>query len=92
MESCLQRWCQQNILIFSNQCATHLYKVVQQFLTMFPELRKAPLYIAGESYAGRYIPALATKILEQDIELGPLDVNLQVRSEALSISMTFLYC
>lgn len=51
---------------------------------MFPELRKAPLYIAGESYASRYIPALAKKILEQDIKLGPLDVDLQVRENGLN--------
>ncbi|KAJ2953882.1 hypothetical protein O0L34_g1509 [Tuta absoluta] len=42
--------------------ATHLYNATQQFLTIFPELRKAPLFLAGESYAGRYVPALAARI------------------------------
>ncbi|XP_075982901.1 putative serine carboxypeptidase CPVL [Anticarsia gemmatalis] len=34
-----------------------LLSFIQQFLQVFPELRKAPLFIAGESYAGKYIPA-----------------------------------
>ncbi|KAL4712805.1 hypothetical protein ACJJTC_011875 [Scirpophaga incertulas] len=41
----------------------NLYEGLQQFLTVFPELRKAPLTIAGESYAGKYIPALGVQIL-----------------------------
>lgn len=58
-------------------CSSHLYSALRQFLMMFPELRKAPLYLAGESYAGRYIPALAVKILEQDRNIGILDVKLK---------------
>ncbi|CAB3230536.1 unnamed protein product [Arctia plantaginis] len=58
-------------------CSTHLYIALRQFLMVFPELRKAPFYLAGESYAGRYIPALGVKILEQDRTIGILDVNLQ---------------
>lgn len=45
---------------------------------VFPELRKAPLYVAGESYAGRYLPAFGLKILQQDKNIGALDVNMQV--------------
>ncbi|XP_011555879.3 venom serine carboxypeptidase [Plutella xylostella] len=41
----------------------NLYCALQQFLTMFPELRKAPLTIAGESYAGKHIPSLAIQVL-----------------------------
>ncbi|KAI5640692.1 serine carboxypeptidase domain-containing protein [Phthorimaea operculella] len=46
--------------------ATHLYNATQQFLTIFPELRNAPLFLAGESYAGRYVPALAARIEAAD--------------------------
>ncbi|XP_072937062.1 venom serine carboxypeptidase-like [Epargyreus clarus] len=53
--------------------ANHLFSTIQQFLKIFPELKKAPLYIAGSSYAGRYVPALATKIYEAD----PNEYNLQ---------------
>ncbi|CAH0602899.1 unnamed protein product [Chrysodeixis includens] len=58
-------------------CSSHLYNALRQFVTVFPELKKAPFYIAGESYAGRYLPALGVKILEQDRSIGLLDVNLQ---------------
>ncbi|KAJ2953388.1 hypothetical protein O0L34_g978 [Tuta absoluta] len=34
-----------------------LLNFIEQFLQVFPELQKAPLFIAGESYAGKYIPA-----------------------------------
>lgn len=60
-----------------NTCGKHIYIALKQFLKVFPELSKAPLFIAGESYAGRYLPALALKIKDQDEKLGPLNVNLQ---------------
>ncbi|CAH2067361.1 unnamed protein product, partial [Iphiclides podalirius] len=43
----------------------HLYKAVVQLVGLFPELREAPLYVAGESYAGHYIPAFGQKTLEE---------------------------
>lgn len=39
-----------------------LLEFVHQFLEMFPELRHAPLFIAGQSYAGKYVPALGIQI------------------------------
>ncbi|CAH0726130.1 unnamed protein product, partial [Brenthis ino] len=36
-----------------------IYEFLQQFLLMFPELLKAPLFIGSESYGGKYVPALA---------------------------------
>lgn len=53
----------------------NLYDALQQFLTLFPELRKAPLTIAGESYAGKHIPSLAIQILWHRNEDEP--INLQ---------------
>ncbi|XP_045763838.1 venom serine carboxypeptidase-like [Maniola jurtina] len=41
---------------------SQLFEFLQQFLEMFPELRRAPLFIAGESYAGKYVPALGIQI------------------------------
>ncbi|XP_050670566.1 venom serine carboxypeptidase-like [Leptidea sinapis] len=53
----------------------NLYTALQQFLTLFPELRKAPLTIAGESYAGKHIPSLGVQILWHRQEDEP--INLQ---------------
>ncbi|XP_075992661.1 venom serine carboxypeptidase-like isoform X2 [Anticarsia gemmatalis] len=39
-----------------------MLEFVLQFLEMFPELRSAPLFIAGQSYAGKYVPALGIQI------------------------------
>ncbi|CAG4997673.1 unnamed protein product [Parnassius apollo] len=45
--------------------SSHLYKAVVQLVTLFPELQNAPLYLAGESYAGHYIPGFGIKTLEE---------------------------
>ncbi|CAH0726131.1 unnamed protein product, partial [Brenthis ino] len=42
----------------------NLYTAVKQLILLFPELGEAPLYIAGESYAGRYVPNMAIKIMK----------------------------
>ncbi|KAM3567316.1 hypothetical protein VYU27_010536 [Nannochloropsis oceanica] len=40
--------------------AENLYVFLQGFYAMYPELLDGGLYIMGESYAGHYIPSLAT--------------------------------
>ncbi|CAH2104266.1 unnamed protein product [Euphydryas editha] len=59
-----------------NTYATHLHEVVQQLLQIYPELRSAPLYIAGESYAGKYVPALGIEIHKHK-NIPGFEVNLQ---------------
>ncbi|KAF5308714.1 hypothetical protein FQR65_LT06075 [Abscondita terminalis] len=44
----------------------HLYEAFQQFYELFPEIRKNKLYLTGQSYAGKYLPALAYKILKEN--------------------------
>ncbi|KAF6198695.1 hypothetical protein GE061_008447 [Apolygus lucorum] len=39
-----------------------LYSAMIQFFQLFPELQSHDFYISGESYAGKYIPALAYTI------------------------------
>ena len=41
----------------------NLVSFLQQFLDVFPHFASRPLFIAGESYAGHYIPALAVELL-----------------------------
>lgn len=61
-----------NMSTYSN----HLFSVLKQFLQIFPELRTRPLYIAGESYAGKYVPALGMEIYNHRNTPG-LDINLK---------------
>ena len=45
--------------------AKDLYSALQQFFTLFFELKKNEFYITGESYAGKYVPAIAYKIYSE---------------------------
>ncbi|CAH2067363.1 unnamed protein product, partial [Iphiclides podalirius] len=47
-----------------------LYSAFRQFLELFPELRSAPLYIAGESYAGKYVPSLGVEIHKSNSQIN----------------------
>lgn len=39
---------------------------MEQFYDMYPEQRKADLYIAGQSYAGKFIPSVAKGIMDRN--------------------------
>ncbi|XP_041366345.1 probable serine carboxypeptidase CPVL isoform X2 [Gigantopelta aegis] len=42
--------------------ARDLYSCLTQFFTVFPDYQKNDFYITGESYAGKYVPAISYKI------------------------------
>jgi vitellogenic carboxypeptidase-like protein len=46
--------------------AQHMYYALQVFYDEYPQYKKHPLYLGGESYAGKYIPWLANYILDQN--------------------------
>lgn len=48
------------------------------FLAKFPEYNKRQFIIAGESYAGKYIPSLAKKILDYNAQQLLLPAAQQV--------------
>lgn len=48
--------------------ADNLLSGIKDFIETFPELRGRPFYVSGESYAGVYIPFLATHALEDESE------------------------
>ncbi|CAG9767345.1 unnamed protein product [Ceutorhynchus assimilis] len=58
------------------QVGDHLYKFLTQFFTMFPEIQKNEFYVAGESYAGKYVPAIAHTIHENN-PTASLKINLK---------------
>jgi carboxypeptidase C (cathepsin A) len=46
-----------------SEIVDHLYSTLQQFFEKHPEF-DTDLYLAGESYAGKYIPSLAERIVQ----------------------------
>ena len=42
--------------------ATDMHEVLLQFFQLFPNLKKLDFFVTGESYAGKYVPAIAHKI------------------------------
>jgi vitellogenic carboxypeptidase-like protein len=49
-----------------NELSEQFYIGLQGFFKKHPEYRSCPLYITGESYAGKYIPFIAKKIGEKN--------------------------
>ncbi|XP_046403551.1 venom serine carboxypeptidase-like [Ischnura elegans] len=52
-----------------------LYNGIIQFFQLFPELQRNDFYLTGESYAGKYVPALAYTI-HSNIQTAPFKINL----------------
>jgi len=46
----------------ATQAADHLLNFLSNIYKQWPALKKSPLYIIGESFAGHYIPAFAEKV------------------------------
>ncbi|XP_050304829.1 venom serine carboxypeptidase-like [Anthonomus grandis grandis] len=53
-----------------------LYETLQQFFTLFPNLQTNDFYISGESYAGKYVPAIAYTIHTKN-PLATTKINLK---------------
>ncbi|XP_065897203.1 probable serine carboxypeptidase CPVL [Dysidea avara] len=59
-----------------DQIADNLYECLQQFFLVFDDYQKNDFYITGESYAGKFIPALAYKI-HQSNPTAQLKINMK---------------
>ncbi|CAG9767348.1 unnamed protein product [Ceutorhynchus assimilis] len=58
------------------QVGDHLYTALIQFFTLFSELQKLAFYVSGESYAGKYVPAISYTILQRN-PTADLRINLK---------------
>eukprot|EP01133_Synstelium_polycarpum_P012995 gene12995-15286_t len=59
-----------------DEIAANLYSLLNQFYKIFPQFVGNDLYIAGESYAGKYVPATAYYILQQNLAGAQPQINL----------------
>ncbi|KAK9877391.1 hypothetical protein WA026_017787 [Henosepilachna vigintioctopunctata] len=53
-----------------------LYIALEQFFLMFPKLQKNPFFVTGESYGGKYVPAISYTIHKKN-QNGKVRINLQ---------------
>ncbi|KAJ8437830.1 hypothetical protein Cgig2_000384 [Carnegiea gigantea] len=51
--------------------AKHLFIAIQSFVALDPVFKSRPIYITGESYAGKYVPAIGYYILKKNPKLPP---------------------
>ena len=61
------------------------YAAVAQFLKGFPEFANNDLYIAGESYAGAYVPMLALQILAHNKENALTGAGAQMNLKGILV-------
>ncbi|KAG4917451.1 hypothetical protein AAZX31_20G014100 [Glycine max] len=59
----------QEIPTDQNGVAKHLFAAITSFLQLDPVFKNRPIYITGESYAGKYVPAIGYYILEKNANL-----------------------
>ncbi|KAL6615630.1 hypothetical protein ACP70R_037900 [Stipagrostis hirtigluma subsp. patula] len=67
--------------------AAHLLAALQSFMALDPTFRARPLFLTGESYAGKYIPAAASHILAANDKL-PSDQRVNLQGIAIGNGMT----
>lgn len=54
----------------------HLYQALEQFFVLFPELQKNDFFVTGESYAGKYVPAVS-HLIHQHNQKRQFKINLK---------------
>ncbi|CAI0415373.1 unnamed protein product [Linum tenue] len=61
-----------------NAVASHLFSAISAFLRgLGPDSKTRPLYITGESYAGKYVPAIGSYIVRHNANLPESRLNLK---------------
>ncbi|XP_034251836.1 venom serine carboxypeptidase-like [Thrips palmi] len=66
----------------SEEAGRDLLAALRQFYTLFPQLKNNEFFIAGESYAGKYAPALAMAIHESNAKAGA-DAKINLKGLAV---------
>ncbi|PKI44233.1 hypothetical protein CRG98_035307 [Punica granatum] len=67
--------------------AEHLFTAIAGFLALDPEFKSRPIYVTGESYAGKYVPAIGYYILKKNLEL-PVSRKVNLGGVAIGNGLT----
>lgn len=67
--------------------AKHLFAAIKSFISLDPEFKSRPIYVTGESYAGKYVPAIGYYILKRNAEL-PVSSRVNLGGVAIGNGLT----
>jgi len=59
------------------QVAEDMYEFLQTFFSTYPQYSKANFYVTGESYAGHYVPAVSSRIVQGNTNKEGLYINFK---------------
>lgn len=68
--------------------AQHLYAAITGFIELDPVFKSRPIYITGESYAGKYVPAIGYYILRRNRLLPSDKVAVNLKGVAIGNGLT----
>lgn len=67
--------------------AKHLFIAIKNFIGLDASFKSRPVYITGESYAGKYLPALGYYILKKNLRL-PVESRVNLAGVAIGNGLT----
>ncbi|KAL8137579.1 hypothetical protein V2J09_003580 [Rumex salicifolius] len=70
-----------------NGVAHHLFVAIKSFIRLNPSFKSRPIYITGESYAGKYVPAIGYYILKKNPHL-PKSERINLAGVAIGDGLT----
>lgn len=75
----------------TQQTSSQLHIALVQFLKLFPEYQLSPFFVSGESYAGKYIPAIGFEIYKNNkmlAEFGANDLPINLKGLFMGNALT----
>ncbi|XP_057953225.1 serine carboxypeptidase-like 50 [Malania oleifera] len=70
-----------------NSVAKHLFAAITRFVALDPSFKSRPIYITGESYAGKYVPAIGYYILKRNAQ-SPASHRVNLAGVAIGNGLT----
>ncbi|KAI3699032.1 hypothetical protein L2E82_43023 [Cichorium intybus] len=67
--------------------ARHLFIAIRKFIALDPSFKSRPIYITGESYAGKYVPSIGYYILKKNPRL-PVSKRINLHGLAIGNGLT----